>query len=66
MKSNVDRTHIANTLSYIHLLPIEEQLEHCNKILDYFKTNSIRNRTCEGELKLIKKAIYFIGKNIYV
>ena len=28
MKSNIDATYITNTLSYIHLLPLYEQIEH--------------------------------------
>ena len=28
MKSSKDATYITNTLSYIHLLPLYEQIEH--------------------------------------
>ena len=34
MKSSIDATYITNTLSYIHLLPLNEQIEHyCVKVL---------------------------------
>lgn len=32
MKTSVDATYITNTLSYIHLLPLDEQIEHFNNI----------------------------------
>ena len=41
-KPNVDPTYIANTLSCIHLLPLNEQIEHFNIILQYFNMNSKR------------------------
>ena len=28
MKSSIDATYITNTLSYIHLLPLNKQIEH--------------------------------------
>ena len=40
MKLAVDRTYIVNTLSHIHLLPLNEQIKHYNKILGYFKMTS--------------------------
>ena len=43
MKSNVHATYITNTFSYTHLLPLNEQIEHFNKILHYFNMNSKRN-----------------------
>ena len=39
MKSSVDATYITNTLSYIHLLSLNEQIEHHNDILHYFNIN---------------------------
>ena len=36
MTSNVDATYITNTLSYIHLLLLNEQNEELSKISDYF------------------------------
>ena len=35
MRLNVNETYITNTLSYIHLLPLNEQIEHIDKILHY-------------------------------
>ena len=40
MRTNVDATYIINTLSYIHLLLLNEQIEHFNKILHYFNINN--------------------------
>ena len=34
MTANVDATYITNTLSFIHLLPLNEQNEELSKILD--------------------------------
>ena len=39
MKSSVNTTYITNTLSYIHLLPLNEQIEHHNDILHYLNIN---------------------------
>ena len=36
MISDVDATYITNTLSYIHLLPLNEQNKELSKILHYF------------------------------
>ena len=35
MRLNVNETYITNTFSYIHLLPLNEQIEHIDKILHY-------------------------------
>ena len=64
MRTNVDATYITNTLSYIHLLPLNEQIEHFNKILHYFNINSKRNRGNTAYYMLIKKVIHLINKNI--
>ena len=63
MKSNADATYITNTLSYIHLLPLDEQIEHFDKILHYFNTNSKRNCSNTGYYMLIKKALNLINKH---
>ena len=39
MKLHVDATCITNKLSYIHLLPLNEQDEELSKILHYFNIN---------------------------
>ena len=31
MRFNVNETYITNTLSYIHLLPLNEQIRHIDK-----------------------------------
>ena len=63
MKSRVDATYITNTLSYIHLLPLNEQFEYFYKVLHYFNANSKRNCSNTGHYKPIKKAINLINKN---
>ena len=40
MRSNVNETYITNTLSYIDLLPLNEQIEHIDKILHYISIDS--------------------------
>ena len=65
MRTNVDATYITNTLSYIHLLTKNEQIEHYNKFLHYFNINSKRNRGNTAYLKLINKAIYSDIINIF-
>ena len=57
MKSNIDRTYITNTLSYIHLLPKNKQIEHYYEILHYFNTNSRKSLSESSFFKLINKAI---------
>ena len=64
MKSNVHATYITNTFSYTHLLPLNEQIEHFNKILHYFNMNSKRNCSNTAHYNLIKKALNLINKNI--
>ena len=62
MKSNIDRTYITNTLSYIHLLPKNKQIEHYHEILHYFNTNSRKSLVDSLFIKLINKAIYSLKK----
>ena len=62
MKSNIDRTYITNTLSYIHLLPKNKQIEHYHEILHYFNTNSRKSLIDSLFIKLINKAIYSLKK----
>ena len=52
MRKSIDRTYITNTLSYIHLLPLNEQIEHFNIILQYFNMNSKRNCSNAGHYNL--------------
>ena len=57
MKSNIDRTYVTNTLSYIHLLPKNKQIEHYYEILHYFNTNSRKSLSESSFFKLINKVI---------
>ena len=57
MESNINRTYIANTLSYIHLLPKNKQIEHYYEILHYFNTNSRKSLGESSFIKLIDKTI---------
>ena len=63
MRLNVSETYITNTLSYIHLLPLNEQIEHIDKILHYINTDSRRNDYSTEYNKLLKEAIKLIDKN---
>ena len=60
MKSNIDRTYITNTLSYIHLLPKNKQIERYYEILHYF--NSRKSLGESSFIKLIDKTIYSFKK----
>ena len=62
MKSNIDRTYITNTLSYIHLLPKNKQIEHYYEILHYFNTNSRKSLGDSSFIKLINQAIHLFKK----
>ena len=66
MRLNVNETHITNTLSYIHLLPLNEQIKHIDKILHYINTDSRRNDYSTGYTKLLKEAIKLMDKNKYL
>ena len=57
MKSNIDRTNITNTLSYIHLFPKNKQIEHYYEILHYFNASSRKSLSDSSFIKLINKAI---------
>ena len=37
MEEQIETTYITNTLTYLHLLPKDEQSNELNKILAYFK-----------------------------
>ena len=65
MKLHVNATCITNKLSYIHLLPLNEQNEELSKILHYFNINCKRNISSVSHYKLLKKAIMVIDKNMY-
>ena len=63
MKSNADATYITNTLSYIQLLPLNEQIEDFDEILHYFNTNSEKNRSNTGYYTLVKKALAILNNH---
>ena len=63
MRLNVNETYITNTFSYIHLLPLNEQIEYIDKILHYINTDSRRNDYSTEYTKLLKEAIKLIDKN---
>ena len=63
MRLNINETYITNTFSYIHLLPLNEQIEHIDKILHYINTDSRRNDYSTEYTKLLKEAIKLIDKN---
>ena len=42
MRQCVDATYITNTLSYIHLLPLNEKNEELAKIVYYFNIDSYK------------------------
>ena len=65
MRQCVDGTYITNTLSYIHLLPLNEQNEELARILYYFNIHSYKNNSSISHYKLLKKVIMLINKNIY-
>ena len=66
MRKSIDATYITNTLSYINLLPLNEQIKPFNIILQYFNMNSKRNCSNTRHYNLIKKAINLINKNMHV
>ena len=65
MVSNVNAASITNTLSYIHLLPLDEQNKELGKIVHYFNTHPNKNNSSISHYKLLKKVIMLINKNIY-
>ena len=57
MKSNIDRTYVTNTFSYIHLLPKSKQIDYYYEILHYFNASSRKVLGDSWFIKLINKAI---------
>ena len=54
MKQCIDATYITNTLSFIHLLPLDEQNEELSKIVHYFNIHSYKNNNSISHYKLLK------------
>ena len=42
MEEQIETTYITNTLTYLHLLPEDEQTNELNKILEYFKKKQFK------------------------
>ena len=42
MEEQIETTYITNTLTYLHLLPKDEQYNELNKILAYFKKKQLK------------------------
>ena len=68
MEQQIETTHITNTLTYLHLLPKDEQLNELNKILAYFKKKTRKynkgiDYSPEYE-RSIKRVVYLTFKNL--
>ena len=68
MEEQIETTYITNTLTYLHLLPKDEQLNELNKILAYFKKKTRKynkgiDYSPEYE-KSLKRVVYLTFKNI--
>ena len=55
MEDQIATTYTTNTLTYLHLLPKDEQLNELNKMLAYFKkrkhVNTIKGLTAAQNMK---------------
>ena len=64
MEKDMQATYIRNTLSYLHLLPEDEQLDKLNKILAYFKKYQQIYYKKTGQhpryVKLLKRTMHII------
>ena len=65
MRQCVDATYFTNTLSHIHLLPLNGKNEELAKIVYYFNIDSYKNNSSISHYKLHKKVIMLINKNTY-
>ena len=68
MEEQIETTYITNTLTYLHLLPKDEQLSKLNKILAYFKKKTRKynkgiDYSPEYE-KSLKRVVYLTFKNL--
>ena len=68
MEEQIETTHITNTLTYLHLLPKDEQSNELNKILAYFKKKQRRyNKAIDYSPeyeKSLKRVIHLTFKNL--
>ena len=68
MEDQIETTYITNTLTYLHLVPNNEQLNELNKILTYFKKKTRKynkgiDYSPEYE-KSLKRVVYLTFKNL--
>ena len=68
MEEQIEKTYITNALTYLHLLPKDEQLSKLNKILAYFKK---KTRKYNKEIdyspqyeKSLKTVVHLTFKNV--
>ena len=68
MEEQIETTYITNTLTYLHLLPGDEQSNELNKILEYFKKKQHKyNKGIDYSPKyekLLKRIIHLTFKNL--
>ena len=68
MEDQIETTYITNTLTYLHLVPNDEQLNELNKILTYFKKKTRKynkgiDYSPEYE-KSLKRVVHLTFKNL--
>ena len=68
MEEQIETTYITNTLTYLHLLPKDEQSNALNESLAYFKKKQRKyNKAIDyspGYEKSLKRVIHFTFKNL--
>ena len=68
MAEQIERAYITYTLSYLHLLPKDEQSNELNKILAYFKKKQHKyNKGIDYSPqyeKSLKRVVHLIFKNL--
>ena len=65
MRSTEDITHIINTLSYISLLPKNEQVIELNKVIYHIRNINKDKRFSSSYKKLLDKTKYLLILNGY-
>ena len=63
MRSTEDITHIINTLSYISLLPKNEQVIELNKVIYHIRNTNQDKRFSSSYKKLLDKSKYLLILN---
>ena len=64
MISNAYLDYINNSISYVHILPFDEQIRKCNTFLDYFINNQDQIFANKKQYKIFLKVMYLIDMNI--